>query len=266
LHIAAILDVGLLVFFMLLAWAELAAARGTDAEKPSDARLVTNFGLGILILSIGFWLPAAKIASSFVAQGQFPGLAELYNWPWAVALAVFLLVDSFAGYWVHRTLHTVPALWRLHRIHHADDSVDISTSLRSHPLELLVSLPLSVVVISAIGAPPSVVIVSQTITVAAAMFQHADLELPRLERFLGPWLITPATHRLHHSPDRATHDGNYGDFITLWDRLFGTFSRSKRRGQVGLEGQVARPDHLIEQILSPVYAPRRSRSSLDISA
>ena len=124
-HIAAILDVGLLVFFMLLAWAELAAARGKDAEKPSDARLVTNFGLGILILSIGFWLPAAKIASSFVAQGQFPGLAELYNWPWAVALAVFLLVDSFAGYWVHRTLHTVPALWRLHRIHHADNSVDI---------------------------------------------------------------------------------------------------------------------------------------------
>jgi sterol desaturase/sphingolipid hydroxylase (fatty acid hydroxylase superfamily) len=94
------------------------------------------------------------------------------------------------------------------------------------------------------------------------MFQHADLELPWLERILGPWLITPATHRLHHSPDRATHDGNYGDLISLWDRLFGTFSRSKERGRVGLEGQVARADHLLEQILSPLYDARRGRSLL----
>ena len=74
-------------------------------------------------------------------------------------------------------MHAVPALWRIHRIHHADSSVDISTSLRNHPLELGVALPVSVALIASIGAPPSAVIVSQTIMVAAAMWQHADIDI-----------------------------------------------------------------------------------------
>ena len=258
---SAILDLSLVVLFMLLAWAEVGMASARRPQATSgDARLATNFGLAILILTVLNLLPAAKIAASFVAQDQFAGLTA--EWPWLLALIAFVLADSFAGYWLHRLLHSVSALWRIHRIHHADRAVDISTSLRNHPLELLVALPVSALVIVVIGAPPSAVIVSQTIMVAAALFQHADLELCWLERILGPWLVTPATHRLHHSPDRATHDGNYGDFITLWDRLFGTFSRSEGRGRVGLEGQVARADHLLEQILSPVYDARRGRSLL----
>ncbi|MEP6982573.1 MAG: sterol desaturase family protein [Sphingomicrobium sp.] len=109
--------------------------------------------------------------------------------------------------------------------------------------------------ILAIGAPPTGVIAAQTIMVAASIWQHADIELPRLERILAPVLITPSIHRLHHSPERRVHDSNYGDLITLWDRLFGTFRPSKDRGRVGLDGQVARSDGLLEQIWSPVYAP-----------
>ena len=77
--------------------------------------------------------------------------------------------------------------------------------------------------------------------------------VPRLERMLGPWLITPSIHRVHHSPERRLHDSNYGELITFWDQLFGTFSRSEGRRRVGLDGQVARSDRLLEQIWSPVY-------------
>jgi sterol desaturase/sphingolipid hydroxylase (fatty acid hydroxylase superfamily) len=262
LPIAAILDLALVVLFVLLAWAEFVAARDRRIAEPGDARLTTNFGLGILILLTAGLLPAAKVSSAFVVQAQFDGLADLYAWSWPLALAVFVIADSFAAYWTHRVMHSVPALWRIHRIHHADGEVDVSTSLRNHPLELLVTLPVSIALIVTIAAPPSVVLVSQAIMFGASMWQHADLDVPWAERLLGNWLITPATHRLHHSPDRATHDGNYGDLITLWDRLFRTFDRSQGRGCVGLDGQVARADHLIEQIASPFMRAKRAGSSL----
>ena len=260
--IAAILAVALVILFVLLAWAEFVVARGKRAARSGDARLTTNFGLGILVLLVGSLLPAAKVASAFVAQTEFGSLAYRYGWPWTVALVVFVIADTFAAYWTHRVMHAVPMLWRIHRIHHADGEVDVSTSLRNHPLELLVTLPVSIALIVAIGAPPSVVLVSQAIMFGASMWQHADIEVPWAERALGSWLITPATHRLHHSPDRTTHDGNYGDLITAWDRLFGTFSRSEGRGRVGLGGQVARADHLLEQIWSPFSRRNRARSSL----
>lgn len=260
--IAAILDFALVTLFVLLAWAEFVGARGKRAAGTGDARLTTNFGLGILILLLASLLPAAKVASAFVAQAEFDGLADRYAWPWLVALGVFIIADSFAAYWTHRVMHAVPALWRIHRIHHADGAVDVSTSLRNHPLELLVTLPVSMALIVAIGAPPSVVLVSQAIMFGASMWQHTDINAPWAERFLGSWLITPATHRLHHSPDRATHDGNYGDLVTLWDRLFGTFGRSQGRGRVGLDGQLAHADHLFEQIASPFMRAKRVGSSL----
>ena len=151
-------------------------------------------------------------------------------------------------------MHIVPWLWRIHRVHHADNAVDVSTSLRNHPLELVLIFPVSIAVILVVGASPTVVLAGQTIMVAASIWQHADIAAPRAERVLASMLITPAIHRIHHSPERARHDSNFGDLITLWDRLFGTFKKSEGRGRVGLDGQVARPDRLLEQIWSPVYS------------
>jgi sterol desaturase/sphingolipid hydroxylase (fatty acid hydroxylase superfamily) len=255
LRIDVILDLALVAWFMLLAGVEFFTARGRAiTQSGGDARLITNFGLGILVLVANGFLPMAKIGSSLLAQGFSVGLAATFAWPWVFALAVLIIADSLASYWTHRALHAVPALWRIHRVHHADSSVDVSTSLRNHPLELVVTFPVSVVVILVVGAPPAAVIAAQAILVAASIWQHADIELPRLERMLAPLLITPSIHRLHHSPERRLHDSNFGELITLWDRLFGTFSRSEGRGRVGLDGQMARSDRLLEQIWSPVHA------------
>jgi sterol desaturase/sphingolipid hydroxylase (fatty acid hydroxylase superfamily) len=151
-------------------------------------------------------------------------------------------------------MHWVPLLWRVHRIHHADNEVDVSTSLRNHPLELLLTLPVSALIVVLIGAPVSVVIAFQAIMVAATIWQHADILLPQqLDRALAVILVTPRLHRLHHNPVRVVHDTNFGELFTMWDRMFGTLSVMDGRGRVGLIDQVARPDHIFEQIWSPVY-------------
>jgi sterol desaturase/sphingolipid hydroxylase (fatty acid hydroxylase superfamily) len=165
------------------------------------------------------------------------------------------MIDSFAVYWVHRLMHVAPLLWRAHRVHHTDSLVDVSTSLRNHPLELIVVLPASAAVILVVGAPPSVVIVAQTISMAATIWQHADIAVPAsLDRMLSLIIVTPRLHRLHHSPDRRLHDRNYGELITLWDRIFGTFSQHGGRLRVGLDGQAVPADGLLAQLWSPRFA------------
>lgn len=258
---SAILGLGLVGWFGILAFAELISARRAPrAGCSTDARLVTNFGLGVLVLACNSLAPIAKIGSSAWAQSLGSGLAPAIGLTWPLALAAFMLADSLAGYWTHRLMHAMPLLWRIHRVHHADAAVDLSTSLRNHPLELVVTIPVSAAVILMTGAQPSVVVLAQSIVFAAAIWHHADIDLPRwLERVLRHIIVTPAYHRLHHSPDRWLHDGNYGDLITLWDRLFGTAKLSARQQRVGLDGQVVRPDRLLAQICWPLYAARPTR-------
>jgi len=256
LRIAVILNLGLVAWFFLLAIAELYAARRRPAAEPAgDGRLITNFGLGVLVLASNSLIPMMKVGTSFFGEWAEVGFAVRYAWPGLLAVGVLLLADSLATYWTHRAMHAVPWLWRIHRVHHTDAAVDVSTSLRNHPLELLVTIPVSVAVIVIVGAPPTAVLAAQTIMVAASIWQHADIELPRAERALAPLLITPTIHRLHHSPERRLHDSNYGELITLWDRLFGTFSRPRARARVGLENQIAPSDRLLQQLWSPIYAP-----------
>jgi len=223
-------------------------------ELTNDRRIVTNFGLTVVILFTGSLFPLAKLSASAIGQSFGTGLAGLVAMPWVVILALALITETFGVYWTHRLMHRLPLLWRVHRVHHADNAVDVSTSFRNHPLELAVTLPVSAATVLAIGSPPSAVIAAQTILTAVTIWQHADIELPRrLDRVLGWAIVTPRLHRLHHNPERATHDSNYGELFTVWDRVFGTFTDRDGRERVGLDHQVAQPDRLLQQIWSPVY-------------
>jgi len=252
----AVLWLALTAWFGLLALGEvISARRNPRGEHGGDSRLVTNFGLGVMIFLVAGLVPLAKVGSSQLGQYIGSGIAPRLAMSWIAIVVTLLIADSFAVYWTHRLMHRVPLLWRLHRVHHADASVDVSTSLRNHPLELAVTIPASAAVVLIIGAPPSAIVAAQTVAFAAAMWQHADIDLPpRLDRALSLIVVTPGVHRLHHSPDRRLHDGNYGELITSWDRLFGTFNASGKRGRVGLDRQVARPDRLLQQIWSPIHA------------
>jgi sterol desaturase/sphingolipid hydroxylase (fatty acid hydroxylase superfamily) len=253
---SALLGLALVGWFVLLALAELRwRPKGAEILVSSNSRLVTNFGFAILILSAGALFPLAGIASSVFAQRLDVGLARHAALPWIAIFALLLLADSFVAYWAHRLMHGTSLFWRVHRVHHADQQVDVSTSLRNHPLELLVTMPASTLVILAVGAPVSAVAVLQTLLVGSAIWQHADIALPqRLDRALSILIVTQRVHRMHHSPERAMHDSNYGELLIIWDRLFGTFTSGRERERVGLDDQVARPDRLFQQIWSPVHA------------
>ena len=244
----------LLGWFVLLAICELIGARkGVAPEPVGNSRLLTNFGLAALVLAAAAILPVSRIGSSAFAQKFGLGIGQHAHFPWLAMFCFAFIADSFAAYWLHRLMHAQPLLWRIHRVHHADTQVDVSTSLRNHPLELVVTAPVAAIVVLLIGAPPSAVIAAQSLSVAAALWQHADIHLPAgVESKLAWMIVTPRLHRLHHHPERQLHDSNFGELIVLWDRMFGTLNSSEGRRAVGLENQSSAADRLFEQIWSPL--------------
>ncbi len=155
---------------------------------------------------------------------------------WASALVTVLALD-FVSYAWHRANHQVSFLWRFHQVHHSDTSFTVSTAVRFHPGELLLSLPIRLLAVVLLGAPAVAVVVFEVVFAFANLFEHGNIGLPlRLEQRLARLLVTPALHRRHHANRRPELDSNFGTILTLWDRLLGTFgeSSSAARFETGL--------------------------------
>lgn len=247
---------GLIGWFVLLATAEaLWPPKTKSIEGRGDRRLLTNFCLTTLVILLSSLVPLANLGASWASRRYGLGLGNSVAVPWLAVTALLLIAQTFVSYWVHRSMHCVPLLWRVHRVHHADTAVDVSTSLRNHPLELVITLPASALVVLLLGPPVSAVVAVQTVIFAATFWHHADIRLKSpVDRALAQVIVTPRVHRLHHHPERHTHDSNYGEVLILWDRLFRTFNDRKERGPVGLKGHAARADMLMDQIWSPLRA------------
>ncbi|MEH7828931.1 sterol desaturase family protein [Gemmobacter denitrificans] len=152
--------------------------------------------------------------------------------------------------WVqHLMTHHVPLFWRFHRVHHADRDMDVTTGLRFHPVEILGSMGLKIALVYLLGPAPLAVLAFEVILNATALFNHANLRLPRgLDRIVRLVLVTPDMHRVHHSQRREEHDRNFGFGLSVWDRIFGTYLAQPAGGHdamtVGLEWQDRRPAQL----------------------
>ncbi len=191
--------------------------------------------LGIVVvdtLVLRLLFPTAAVGVALAAEAR--GGVGLLPWlglpaPLAVLAAVVLL--DLAIYLQHVLFHAVPALWRLHRMHHADLDFDVTTGLRFHPGEILLSMAIKLAVVVALGAPAVAVLLFEVLLNATAMFNHANLRLPpRLDRALRLLLVTPDMHRVHHSVVRRETDSNFGFNLALWDRLFGTYRAQPAAG------------------------------------
>jgi sterol desaturase/sphingolipid hydroxylase (fatty acid hydroxylase superfamily) len=194
-------------------------------ENPDRARRwPTNFGLGILN---GLIVSSVPVLSVGAAQWSADHGVGLLNWiaaPWWIALPCTLLVKSLGNYSFHLVSHRHPLLWRLHRVHHCDVHLDVSSALRTHPLEMIVSIAFILPVVVICGWPPIVLAVYESVEVFVNILTHANLRVPeRAERYARLLLVTPGLHRLHHSPVQAETDSNYGNVFSFWDRLFGTY-------------------------------------------
>ena len=152
----------------------------------------------------------------YIEPGLFGGV---------VIFAGALLTRTFLSYWIHRLLHAVPVLWRLHRVHHNDTVLDVSVAFRHHPLEYLIALIIIAPTVIVLGVPTWAVVAAETCVIFGLFFEHADIVLPaRLTRPLSQVLSTPEIHEIHHSAHQPQTDSNYGAFTIIWDRLFGTYT------------------------------------------
>jgi sterol desaturase/sphingolipid hydroxylase (fatty acid hydroxylase superfamily) len=193
-------------------------------EADRSRRWFTNFGLGILNGLIVSAIPAATVAAALWAHESHFGLLNLLAAPWWAALIVTVLVRSLAQYTFHVLCHKVPLLWRLHRVHHSDVHLDVSSALRNHPLEVIINFTFLVLVIAICGLSPVVLAAYETAELFANMLTHANLMVPDgIERVIRPLFVTPGLHRLHHSPLQIETDSNYGNVFSFWDRACGTY-------------------------------------------
>lgn len=243
--------IGFALAFVILAVLELRFA--ARAPTVREGRMVLNFGLGLIAGAFALALPIGAVASAVFAQDRHIGLFQLWAAPLAVQFLIGLLARSLVTYGVHRLAHRWAPLWALHRVHHQDEAVDLSTALRNHPLELLaILLPVCAATL-ALGLAPAVAAGVELAILVANLFAHSDIALPeRFDRLARRVLVTPSFHLVHHRPDRARHDGNYGELFTLWDRMFGTQRHDEGPDRLGLEQTRPRDHRLDGALLSPL--------------
>lgn len=224
---------GLLAVFAVLE--ALLPRRARSMTRTS--RWTANLGLSLInTLLLRFTLPLLAVGVAMMAAAQGWGLFNLIAAPfWAELLASLLILDAFI--WAqHLAFHKIPIFWRLHRVHHTDRDLDATTALRFHPAEILVSMALKIGVVLALGVPAAAVILFEVILNGMSLFNHANLRLPvPIDRALRVLIVTPDMHRIHHSVIRREIDSNYGFNLSLWDRVFGTYTAEPEGGQTAME-------------------------------
>lgn len=225
--------------FLVMALIELAAPKRT-LLAPKGRRWLTNLGIsvtGTMLIRLMAMLavPLAAIAAAAYAEAHGIGFLNKLNWPYWLKVAVALLVLDLAIWGQHLASHKVPIFWRLHQVHHADRDIDVTTAVRFHPIEIGLSMLWKIAVVLALGASPLAVFLFEVILNACAMFNHANIALPSwLDRVLRLLIVTPDMHRVHHSVLGREHNTNYGFNLSVWDRLFRTYTAQPEGGHQGM--------------------------------
>jgi sterol desaturase/sphingolipid hydroxylase (fatty acid hydroxylase superfamily) len=218
--------------FVLIAGLELIS----PARTPVRARWPLNIGLGVLnLVLVRLAAVAGPFAvATFAAQQDF-GLFNQFALPgWVGTLLVIIAMD-FAIYWQHRASHRFGWFWALHKLHHADADFDVTTGLRFHPGEALLSMLYKGAIGALLGAPPEAMLLFELYIAVGSMIEHGNIALPpRLERVIRRFWVTPAMHTIHHSAIGDDHNHNYCFAISLWDRLFGTYQPNAKGNRIGL--------------------------------
>ena len=224
--------VGALVLMGL--WETLAPARPPTLSRLSH--WANNLGLVLLNgLLLKLLLPVTALGAALFAQRHGWGLFNHFAAPpWLALLASVVIMDLVI--WLqHVMVHAVPVLWRLHRVHHADLDYDVTTGVRFHPLEILLSMGIKIATVLLLGPPLLAVVAFEVLLNVMAMFNHGNVRLPtRLDRVLRWLLVTPDMHRLHHSVADDEANSNFGFNLSWWDRLFGTYRDQPRGGHLGM--------------------------------
>jgi sterol desaturase/sphingolipid hydroxylase (fatty acid hydroxylase superfamily) len=186
------------------------------------------FGSAVVIGLGVAWITAQTAA-------QRIGLFNAVTVAFSVQFVLGILALDFVEYWRHRFMHEVPFLWRFHRVHHSDPVMETSTTLRNHPLQLVIILVPRAVLIPLLGLAPFTVAIHASVSLAAQLFHHSNLRLnPTLSKWIGYVIITPDQHYVHHAREQELTDSQYGVMFIFWDKLFGTLRAGPGRDKLAL--------------------------------
>ncbi|GAV19587.1 hypothetical protein MMIC_P0535 [Mariprofundus micogutta] len=243
-------SIRLAFFFTILigmALLELFAPR----KQLTQGRKRWGANLGIVILDaaiVRLLLPAGATGAAVWAAGHQFGILNWLELPAPITIFAAVVLLDLIIYAQHLLFHALPLLWRLHMVHHADRDIDVTTGLRFHPIEIIISLLIKISCVVLLGAPVMAVIIFEVVLNGMAMFNHANVKLPRrLDALLRLLLITPDVHRIHHSIIKQETNSNYGFNLSIWDRLFGTYRAQPEKGhaamRIGLEHLQQAPTH-----------------------
>ena len=220
------------IFALMALWEVIAPKRVLSISKV--LRWKSNIGIVILnsiILRLAF--PAAAAGMAIYAEAHGWGLLNWLAMPtWLMVVTSVLLLDLVI-YWQHVVMHRVPLLWRLHRVHHADLDIDVTTGARFHPFEIFLSMLIKFAAIALLGSPVLAVLIFEVLLNAMSMFNHSNVALPNfIDNKLRQLIVTPDMHRVHHSVDVIETNSNFGFSLSWWDRLFGTYRAQPSLGHL----------------------------------
>jgi sterol desaturase/sphingolipid hydroxylase (fatty acid hydroxylase superfamily) len=217
-------------FILIAIWEITAQRRSLTTSK--KIRWISNLGitfLNPLVLSLVF--PVLALDMAVIVQKQGWGLLNTFDPPYWLAVVLGIVLLDLAIYLQHVMFHAIPILWRLHMVHHADLDYDVTTGLRFHPIEIILSMVIKLSVVVVLGPPVVAVLVFEVVLNAAAMFNHGNIRLSlKIDAVLRYFIVTPDMHRVHHSVIIRETNSNFGFNLPWWDRMFGTYRSQPVKG------------------------------------
>jgi sterol desaturase/sphingolipid hydroxylase (fatty acid hydroxylase superfamily) len=227
------------VFAAMAIWEFIGPRRNRTVGR--GRRWPSNLGVVVVnTLLVRIFFPITAVGLALLAEAGAFGLFNVVILPAWVAVVASVVILDLAIYLQHVLFHAVPALWRLHRMHHADLEFDVSTGLRFHPIEILLSMLIKFTVVAALGAPALAVLIFEVLLNATSMFNHGNVRIAAgIDRVLRWFVVTPDMHRVHHSILSRETNSNFGFNLPWWDRLFGTYRAQPSAGHeamtIGIE-------------------------------
>src|SRR5215510_5132419 len=218
------------IFIVMAVWELLAPRRPQAVAR--NWRWPNNLGVvAVDVLLVRILLPITAVGLALIAEAHGIGLFNMIALPTWASIVISVILLDLAIYLQHVLFHAVPALWRLHRMHHADLEFDVTTGLRFHPIEILLSAMIKLAVVAALGAPAAAVLIFEVLLNATSMFNHSNIRIPLgFDRVLRWLVVTPDMHRVHHSIVSREANSNFGFNLPWWDRLFGTYRAQPAAG------------------------------------
>ncbi len=239
----------LTILLLVIIWELISPKRTLRHSKAK--RWLNNLALvGLDHLLVRLLFPFTTAAVAIWAAENKLGLFNVIQIDTEAATVVSIILLDLIIYGQHRLFHKIPILWRLHQVHHADRDIDVSTGLRFHPVEILISMVIKFASVILLGAPVAAVVLFEVILNGMAMFNHGNIRLPeQLDKLLRLMVVTPDMHRVHHSILIHETNSNYGFNISLWDRLFGSYHAQPDLGHqrmtIGLKPLLNQSTHSI---------------------